>query len=160
MIFVTVGSQLPFDRLIIAMDEWVAKQTDSVDVFAQIGLTDYRPKNLRFAESISPKEFSEMVRAATIMVAHAGMGSVLTALEVGKPLVLMPRRGNLLETRNDHQIATAKWLAEREGIFVAMDETSLPSALDRALSSCTGGKQISSYASPSLIGALKEFIGR
>lgn len=151
---------MPFDRLIMAMDKWAAGRVGSVDVFAQIGATNYRPSNLRFADSISPKEFREMVRVAKVMVAHAGMGSVLTALEVGKPLVLMPRRGVLEETRNDHQIATAKWLAVRTGIFVAMDEAELPTVLDRALISCDNAQQISTYASPSLIGALKEFINR
>ena len=35
MILVTVGSQEPFDRLIIAVDEWAASSGRS-DVFAQI----------------------------------------------------------------------------------------------------------------------------
>lgn len=158
MIFVTVGSQMPFDRLVTAMDQWVANQNQPVDVFAQIGVTDYLPSHLRFVQSMSPKEFGEMVQASKVIVAHAGMGSVLTALEGGKPIVLMPRRGELKETRNDHQIATAKWLADRKGVFVAMDEPELYEALENALNSNSSCQEISSDASPELIGALKGFI--
>ena len=160
MIFVTVGSQMSFDRLIIAMDHWAARQDVPVDVFAQIGRTDYRPKSLRFSDYMSPKEYGEMVDEAQVIVAHASMGTVLTALELGKPLVLMPRQGSLLETRNDHQIATAKWLAGHEGVFVAMDEAELHSALESALNSCSGIKVISKYASPTFIEMLKQFINR
>jgi UDP-N-acetylglucosamine transferase subunit ALG13 len=151
---------MPFDRLVVAMNDWAAKRADTVDVFAQIGRTDLCPRALRYAPSISPSEFNEKIRTSTVIVAHAGMGSVLTALEVGKPLVLMPRRGDRHETRNDHQLATAKWLAKRKGIFVAMDETELPSAIDRALTSCKIEQGISPYASPSLIQAIQEFVGR
>ncbi len=35
MIFVTVGEQLPFDRLVRAVDEWAA--ASGKEVFAQIG---------------------------------------------------------------------------------------------------------------------------
>lgn len=59
LIFVTVGSQMPFRRLIIAMDEWAIKRNVDIDVFAQIGDTDYRPKNMSFTRSMSPKEFTE-----------------------------------------------------------------------------------------------------
>ena len=55
--------------------------------------------------------------AAAAIVAHAGMGTILTALETGKRLLVMPRRAALGEHRNDHQLATVSrspsWAASR-----------------------------------------------
>lgn len=157
MIFVTVGSQMPFDRLVMAMDHWAAAHAGS-DVFAQVGRDGYRPSVMRFVDSISPRDFSATVANSTLIVAHAGMGSVLTALEFGKPIVLLPRQGALQETRNDHQIATARWLMDRPGVFVAMSELELPAAIDRAMGMPLAGQQIPKHATPSLISALQEFI--
>ncbi|MES2260817.1 MAG: glycosyltransferase [Pseudomonadota bacterium] len=158
MIFVTVGSQMAFDRLVAAVDAWAAARSPAPDVFAQIGPSAYVPRALRHAQALTPAEFNAQVAAADVIVAHAGMGSVLTALELGKPLVLMPRRGDLQETRNDHQLATARWLAQRPGIYVAMDESGLDAALGAALAGAQGGPAISPYATPALIAAIQAFI--
>ena len=133
MIFVTVGSQMPFDRLVMAIDKW-AGENRGYEVQAQVGDSNYRARYIRTCVSLTPVAFKERVRDARAVVAHAGMGSVITALEFRKPLVVMPRRGDLRETRNDHQIATARWLAEKPGITVAMAEVELGPALERALS--------------------------
>jgi UDP-N-acetylglucosamine transferase subunit ALG13 len=157
-IFVTVGSQMPFDRLVAAVDLWAENTQPAADIFAQIGDSQYRPRALRYTKSLSPAEFSQTVAQADVIVAHAGMGSVLTGMELGKPLVLMPRRGDLQETRNDHQIATAHWLAQRPGIFVAEGEADLPAALAAALAASRGSAAISPYASPDLLAAVRQFI--
>lgn len=159
MIFATVGSQMPFDRLIQALDVWAGKQGDSLSVLAQVGNSDMAVSNLKVVSSLSPSEFRESVKNAEVIVAHAGMGSVLTAMEFGKPLVVLPRLCARQETRNDHQVATAKWLAAKPGVYVAMSESELPAAIDRARNQAQATAEISRFASPELIGALKEFIG-
>ncbi|WP_284620321.1 glycosyltransferase [Aquabacterium humicola] len=131
-VFATVGSQMPFDRLIRALDGWAARHP-AVGVFAQIGDSPLQPQHIESCRVLAPEEFRGRVAAARVIVAHAGMGSVLTALEFGKPLVLLPRRGELRETRNDHQVATARWLASKPGIEVALDEAEFDDALARAL---------------------------
>ena len=156
MIFVTVGYQMPFDRLITAVDSWAADHPEA-ELFAQIGPTDHRPDHVPFTEFMDPAEFVQRVRDASVLVAHAGMGSILTALQYGKPIVVMPRRGDLQETRNDHQLATSRKLADRPGIEVAMDEVELAQALDR-LQELDAAPVLPSTASPELISHLKEFI--
>jgi UDP-N-acetylglucosamine transferase subunit ALG13 len=59
------------------------------------------------------------------------MGSILTAIELSKPIVVMPRRAHLGEHRNDHQWATVNRLGEDVGIAVAADETELVDFLGR-----------------------------
>lgn len=132
MIFVTVGTQLPFDRLIRAVDTWaVAKER--MDVFAQVGPSGYRPQHIRSKGFIDAQEFRSLVSEATLMVAHAGMGSIITALEANKPIVVLPRRADLNEHRNDHQLATAKRFASLGVIHVAFDVQELVEHLSRLL---------------------------
>ena len=155
-IFVTVGAQMPFDRMVRAVDAWAGERGRS-DVFAQIGPTDYRPAHIEWVEFIEPDEFRQRVAAADVLVAHAGMGSILTALEAGKPILVMPRRGDLRETRNDHQVATAERFREMGKVAVAMDEHELPARLDE-LDALPPTERIGSHASESLINAIRSFI--
>lgn len=131
MIFVTVGSQLPFDRLVRAVDD--ALEGSGMPAFAQIGQSSLQPRNMDFCQALSPGNFAERVRGAKLVVGHAGMGTVLTALEYGKPLVMLPRLGALRETRNDHQLATLQWLRGKPGLYAANDEQSLADHIRRFL---------------------------
>ena len=91
------------------------------------------------------------------IVAHAGMGSILTALEYGKPILVMPRRGDLRETRNDHQVATAQRFRGLPHVAVAFDEQELVEKLD-GLDRMMCGARIGPHASPELLAALREFV--
>src|SRR5579859_3180811 len=107
MIFVTVGAQMPFDRLVRTVDLWAGRKGRR-DVFAQVGPTALSPSNIAYEKFLDPASFRAKVEEASVIIAHAGMGSILTALEAGKPILILPRRGDLKETRNDHQVATAQ----------------------------------------------------
>ncbi len=156
MIFATVGSQEPFDRLVRAVDEW-ARQHPRAEVFAQIGASHFRPKFVEYTKFLDPTEFNRVIRQARLIVAHAGMGSIISALELGKPIVVMPRRGALRETRNDHQVATAERFGQRGKVIVAEDERVLGARLDYAL---TVGEtpRIAPEASPRLIATIRAFV--
>jgi len=156
VIFVTVGHQMPFDRLVRAVDEWSAR-CGRTDVFAQIGSTQYQPARFPFAAHVSPDEFMRRVREATGIVAHAGTGTIIAALQLGKPLLVLPRLSRLGETRNDHQIPTAKHFAERGYVLAANDEAEL---IDRIadLESFRPRETINGQASPELLRRLREFV--
>lgn len=156
MIFVTVGTQLTFDRLIKAVDDWAGRRART-DVFAQIGPSDYHARHITTQTFITPQECDQHMRSADVIVAHAGMGSILTALELGKPIVILPRKAALGEHRNDHQLATARRFAEMGSVSVAMDEHELAEKLD-ALGQLGAAPRISPFASDRLIGALRAFI--
>lgn len=160
MIFVTVGAQMPFDRLIRAVDHWVAAHP-KVGVFAQIGAGATPPWNFPFTARLTSAEFLSRVRASTLIVAHAGMGSILTALEYEKPILVLPRRGDLRETRNDHQLATARRFAAAGSIRVALDQIELQLRLDEFLDDPVAWQvsaSIGAAASPQLLAALREFL--
>ena len=60
MIFVTIGSMFPFDRLIQAMDQWTAA-TGHGDVFAQTGNGAYVPQHMKHVRTLPQAEFTATV---------------------------------------------------------------------------------------------------
>lgn len=135
MIFVTVGEQLPFDRLINAVDNWASDSGE--EVFAQIGNSQLKPENIQYKNHIDPIEFKRVFLAADVIIAHAGMGTIIMALELRKPLLVMPRQACFGEHRNDHQLATAKRFLEQGYITVAYDVPELMKKLENLHNSKT-----------------------
>lgn len=156
MIFVTVGTQLPFDRLIDALDRW-AERNPQVRVIAQIGRGAKRPRFIEWREELSPVEFDVMMAAADLVVAHAGMGTILRAQAEDKPLVVVPRRAELGEHRNDHQLATVKYLTQADLITAAEDELRLMELLDER-AAVTPPRCASKERLDSLVKGLAEFL--
>ncbi|MEW6038504.1 MAG: glycosyltransferase [Pseudomonadota bacterium] len=156
MIFLTVGSQVPFDRLSRSVDAWAARNSHA-EVFGQIGRTAWRPATMRWAEVLGADEYLELLKRARVIVAHAGMGTVISASEHGKPLIVMPRRADLGEHRNDHQEFTAKWLTTRSGISVVHGEAELYQLLDKA-GTLAPPDGLSSESCQRMVTALREFI--
>lgn len=158
MIFVTVGTDMAFNRLVRTVDEW-ALAKGRQDVFAQIGETDWQPLHIAWSKFLQPSEFARRFAQAEVVVAHAGMGTILSALQWEKPILVMPRRASLGEQRNEHQLATARHLSELGKINVAMDETELRAMLDD-LGQLRPMEKIGADASDLLITALRSFIER
>ena len=156
-IFVTVGAQIPFDRLVHAVDAWAHARGREADVLAQIGPSDAPPAHVAHVRFLEPAAFDRAYEEAELVVAHAGTGSILAALERGRPIVVMPRRAALRETRNDHQVATARAFASLGRIPVAWDETEIAAVLDRVGSSA-GAPSVGRYASTELLGAIRTFV--
>lgn len=159
MIFVTVGAQMPFDRLVAAVDRW-AELRNRTDIYAQIGESGLQPHHIQWSRFDAPAEFRRLVEEADVVVAHAGMGTILTALELGKPILVMPRRAALRETRSDHQVATARQLSLQGLVNVAWDEHELVEKLDRQLGLLKAAEKVPVHASNALCDTLSSFIER
>jgi UDP-N-acetylglucosamine transferase subunit ALG13 len=156
VIFVTVGTQLPFDRMVAAVDRW-GQTHPEVSIFAQTGKAGLTDIAIPHRDFVPPAEAKRLILESELIVAHAGMGSILTALRFGKPILIMPRRASLGEHRNEHQMATAKWLESRNGIFVAWDEHDLRRQLDER-DRLISGDHIPEHASPELLARVRQFI--
>jgi len=147
---------MSFDRLVDGVDAWASTHART-DVFAQVGPTDRPPSHVPWVRFLRPTEFKARMREAGLVIGHAGMGTILAAMEHGKPLVIMPRRGSLRETRNDHQVATAKQFRDRPGLTVVMDEEELRHHLDTSFAP-TGTTPISPVAPPAMIDAISQLV--
>lgn len=156
MIFVTVGAQMPFDRLVRRVDEW-AGERGRTDVFAQIGPSEYAARHLETTRFLAPPAFRAHVERASALVAHAGMGTILTALQLGKPLLVLPRLVELRETRNDHQVATARHFADSGRVLAAFETDELWPRLD-ALESFRPAARIGEEASRELLARIRSFL--
>ncbi|SFB95638.1 glycosyltransferase [Pseudoalteromonas denitrificans] len=137
MILVTVGTQIPFDRLITLVDEWVSESGTKQEVIAQVGSSVYSSKNITIFQSVEPEQFETYINDCDFIISHAGMGSILTALRVKKPIVIFPRKAALGEHRNDHQLATARSFANVDGVYAVHDKEELFALLSK--SSTLGG---------------------
>jgi len=127
MIFVITGTQLPFDRLIRIIDE-VAPQLNE-DVVAQVHHSSYHPQHIKTVGFLPPDEFDKLFSEARLVVSHAGMGSILSALQQEKPIIVFPRIAAMGEHRNEHQLATAYKMRKQGWVYVATDEAELKSLL-------------------------------
>jgi len=127
MIFVTTGTQLAFPRLVDAMAKLAPELGE--EIIAQIG-PDTKPRaGLTIHDALTPAQFETYFKQARVVVAHAGIGSILSAKRYGRPLIMMPRRFDLGEHRNDHQAATAREVEGREGLYIAWSEDDLKALL-------------------------------
>ena len=131
MIFLTVGTLLPFDRLVKAIDDNVAEGIIQQPVFGQIGETSFKPKYMEYTQMLTKNLFDEKVSTADYIISHAGIGSIVMALEHGKPLLVMPRMKRFKEHVNDHQMATAQRFEQLGHILAAYSVEELPAKLQQ-----------------------------
>lgn len=157
-LLVTVGAQMPFDRLIRAVDGWAGAHPD-VRVRAQIGDSDLATPNLEATRFLSPPDFDRAYEEADAVIGHAGIGTLFAAMERGKPILVLPREAARRETRNDHQVATARRFERFEGVLVAWTEEELPARIDELLR-LRAAPSLAAEASGPLIEAVARFIDR
>jgi UDP-N-acetylglucosamine transferase subunit ALG13 len=157
LIFVTIGSMFPFDRLIRAMDAWAAANPGA-ELLAQVGDGAYEPRHMPWVRRLDQAEFSRTVEGARLVVAHAGMGSVITADQFGKPIVILPRLQEWGEHTTDHQIATASWLRGKPGIYVADRDEVLEPRIAEALAAEAPGQRFAPGASRELLARIRQYI--
>lgn len=105
MIFITVGSQkFQFNRLLEQIDLLIDKKVIKEDVFAQVGVSDYKPKNYKYKDFITQDEFKDYMSKCDFVITHAGTGAIITALKSDKKVIAIPRLAKYGEHVDDHQI--------------------------------------------------------
>ena len=152
MIFVTVGGMRAFERLVCQMD-LIAGELDE-QVVIQIGSTKYEPKNCDYFRFMSRNDMERLYTDARVVVSHAGTGSILTALEYDKPLVLVPRLKKYGEVFDDHQLELARQM-EAQGVAVVHEIGNLEDAIRSA---ATPLRQLSTGGT--LVDRLKGYINQ
>jgi UDP-N-acetylglucosamine transferase subunit ALG13 len=95
----------------------------STEVLWQVGCTDVRDLPIRAHAQIPSRDLAVAMEQADVVVAHAGCGSALAALEAGKMPVLVPRQAGRGENVDDHQSLLAVELERRGLAIVRSPET-------------------------------------
>ncbi len=110
-VVVTVGStDWPFDRLLRRLAEIAPPETDFV---WQIGASRGEGLPGRVHDFMPAAELGRLQAEADVVVAHAGCGSALAALDAGRAPILVPRREAEGEIGDDHQDQLADLLQDR-----------------------------------------------
>ena len=161
MIFVTVGTQGPFPRLLDWVAAWAARHP-RLDIVAQVHTTDPRtPMPFACTPRLDMPAFTEHVQRADFVVSHAGTGNIISCIERGKPVIVVPRLHALGEHRNDHQVDTCAQFAGRPLVHVAHTRDAFDVAADRLLAggaAAAAGTAADAAARAMLIRRVRAFV--
>jgi UDP-N-acetylglucosamine transferase subunit ALG13 len=134
LVFVTVGTDHhPFDRLVAWMDDWLASGAkERVRCLIQSG-TSKPPVQTEFDQYFGYQQMETFLSEATVVVCHGGPGTVMMSRWAGKRPIVVPRRHDLGEHVDDHQVAFARRIAAEGEIALAEDAAALTAHLEQAL---------------------------
>jgi UDP-N-acetylglucosamine transferase subunit ALG13/glycosyltransferase involved in cell wall biosynthesis len=114
MIFISVGTHSqPFTRLLREAGELVDRKLITEEVIVQSGNTPFTHPKMKIIPFMDIAAFEKTLSNARVFVTHAGEGNIGTALQLGVPLIIVPRRAMYNEHTNDHQLELAEAIASR-----------------------------------------------
>ncbi len=133
MIFVVLGTQdKRFDRLISLVDEAVSKGWIQEEVIVQAGCTDYLSSSMKIIDYISMDEFEKYMNECRILITHGGVGTIMSALRLKKPVIACARLAKYGEHHNDHQCEIIENFYEKNYLLQIKDGETLQNALKQA----------------------------
>lgn len=105
MVFITLGSQkFQFDRLLKKVDELIDEGVIEDEVVAQIGASEYMPRNYSYVRFMDRNQFAETMDRCTTVITHGGTGVIIGAVKKGKKVIAVPRLEKYGEHVDDHQL--------------------------------------------------------
>ena len=132
MIFVSLGTQdKPFNRIIdyvISLKENL-KEIKSEKIIIQLGQTKLLKSDIERIESLEniiiydmlkPEKMKDIIKDSDIIITHAGVGTIMECLEMGKEIIVVPRKAENLEHVNNHQEEIA-FEMEKKGFLTKVD---------------------------------------
>ena len=121
-----------FERMLQPLDDAAGRR--GWDVFMQTGFTTWQPSHSRYEAFVPRPQLVQMLKTAEVVVTHGGYGSIRDSLAFGRPVVAVPRRGDLKEHQDSHQEELVREF-ERMGLLIGVYDTKdLEAAVDRARS--------------------------
>jgi UDP-N-acetylglucosamine transferase subunit ALG13 len=116
--------------------------------------------NFASVSTMSPEEYQRRFAEAELIVGHAGMGTIIAALELGKPLLMLPRLASLRESRNDNQVGTARHFRTFAQFEVVESASEIHARMDHMLANLDSFRSPSDGLGPAdnLITAIREFV--
>ena len=105
MIFITLGSQkFQFNRLLKEIDRLIDEEIIKEEVFAQIGYSDYLPRNYEYKQFMDRDKFNDYIDQSDLVITHGGTGAIMGAIKEGKKVIAIPRLSKYGEHVDDHQL--------------------------------------------------------
>ncbi|MBE2975905.1 PssE/Cps14G family polysaccharide biosynthesis glycosyltransferase [Priestia megaterium] len=126
MILITVGTQnFSFNRLLKMVDELMEDKVITDKVLGQVGYSSYQPIYYEGFGFKPESEMTELIELADIMITHAGVGTITTALQLRKKVIVVPRLKQYGEHVDDHQLEIAQAYRQKGYIELAKNKEEL-----------------------------------
>lgn len=157
MILVTLGTQdKSFDRLLRAIDKNIENGNIKDKVLVQAGFTykTYKSKNMEIFDYVDTKTMTDLVKECDFIISHAGAGSILTALENNKKIIVVPRQSKYGEHNNDHQLEIAEKF-ENDGHVIYLRDLK---KLDKAIKDIKNFKPTELNHNKEMLDTIESFI--
>ena len=130
MIFLTVGTQpQPFRRLFNKIEELVENGIIKEQVVAQTGSNMIKSKKIVSFNYLPQDEMCSYIQRARLIISHGGVGSIITALKMGKKVIGIPRLAKYGEHINNHQVDLINVLSKKKLIIPLWDIDMLEQAI-------------------------------
>jgi UDP-N-acetylglucosamine transferase subunit ALG13 len=150
MIVVTVGThEQQFDRLMRA----VVALGDSEPMLVQYGTCTITDGPGEWVDFLSFDELAERAKDARAFICHAGVGSIVLARRCGHRPIIMPRRPELGEHVDEHQLELSRRLHKAGLVTVVEDERELAAAVRNPAGVPEAGTAAGSLHGPSALSA-------
>lgn len=133
-IFVPLGTQkFPFKRLIIALNNLIKEGVYAPeDIVMQSTIYDVKPL-FAHVGLIPVDEFNKYMSDADIIITHAGVNSIISCMQMKKPLLVVPRLHKFGEHIDDHQMEIALLMEKKYNVLVALDLSKLKELIEQAM---------------------------
>lgn len=132
MIFVITGTETyPFNRLIAELDRLKREKHILDDVYIQLGSCTYKPEYCTWDNWLPFDSMCEQIQKAETVIAHAGAGTTLLCLELGKTPIIVTRQKCYNEHVDDHQMPFAKMMEKLEYAQVAYDVSEIHNCIEK-----------------------------
>lgn len=141
MIFVSVGTQLPFDRLLQLTESVVKELSIDEPVICQSGPSEFSSTIMTVKKFIDEDEYNAYLTESRLFIGHAGMGSIIKCLDFGVGAVLLARDASLGEHRNNHQFSTCEAFSNVSNVvYMTKEEENFRSKIKEKLLNPEGEK--------------------
>ena len=122
MILVVLGTQdKKFPRLLEAVQKQIDLKVIKDKVIVQAGQTDFCSKDMEVLDFVSMDMFDELMEKCDLVITHAGVGSIITALKKGKKVIAAARLEKYGEHENDHQLQIAESF-DKDGYIIHLKD--------------------------------------
>ena len=131
MIFVTLGTQkFQMNRLMAAADS-LALEVDE-EICIQSGNSTYKAQHCIVKPFMSPEEYKCRIEECSLLITHAGVGTIITGLTAHKRIIVVPRLADMHEHVDDHQVQIAEAFSSNNCVLYCNDLHDLKSYVEKA----------------------------
>ncbi len=134
MIFVITGTEAyPFNRLISEIDKLKMEKNITDEVYIQLGSCTFKPEFCTWDNWLPFDKMCENIKKADIVITHAGAGTTLLCLDLGKKPIIVTRQKRYNEHLDDHQVPFAKMMESLEYAIVAYDVREIRGCMEKLI---------------------------